>query len=138
MAIRDIQLVKAAEVKKAKEKAERDGKPYSKEEQEVDPAHMTEEQILAKKLENEGKGGTELSEAQKEAAMEAKEREKYGRYWIWEGYFNEKNKDKWLETAEALKHINDHVIQDIQDFIMLEAFKGVKKDKLKTFIDGDH
>jgi len=70
--------------------------------------------------------------------MEAKEREKYGRYWIWEGYFNEKNKDKWLETAEALKHINDHVIQDIQDFIMLEAFKGVKKDKLKTFIDGDH
>ena len=51
--------------------------------------------------------------------------------WIWTGYFNEKNRQKWLDTAEALKHINDHVLQDIEDAIILEGFKGVKKDKLK-------
>ena len=43
-------------------------------------------------------------------AIEEEEREKYGRYWIWEGYFNEKRKDQWLETAEMLKHINPHVL----------------------------
>ena len=51
-----------------------------------------------------------LSEAQKEAAAEKKEREEYGRFWIWEGYFNEKNKDMWLDTAEMHKNINDHVL----------------------------
>jgi hypothetical protein len=33
---------------------------------------------------------------------------------------------KWLDTAEALKHINDHVLQDIEDSILLEGFKGMK------------
>lgn len=66
------------------------------------------------------------SEAQKQAAAEKKEREEYGRFWIWEGYFNEKNKDMWLDTAEMLKHINDHVLQDIEDAILLEGFKGQK------------
>ena len=63
---------------------------------------------------------------------------KYGRMWIWTGYFNEKNTEKWLETAEGLKHINDHVLQDIEDAIILEGFKGVKKDKLKQLIEDDH
>ena len=141
MVIRNIQMVKAAEIKKAKEKAEREGRVYKPEEEieeETDPLKMTQEQLAERKLKNEEKGGVELSEAQKEAAKEAKEREKYGRYWIWEGYFNEKNKEKWLETAESLKHINDHVLQDIEDFIMLEALrKDHKKDKLKQFIDDD-
>ena len=67
-----------------------------------------------------------LSEAQKQAALDKKEREEYGRYWVWEGYFNEKNKDQWLETVEMLKNINDHVLQDIEDAILLEGFKGQK------------
>lgn len=63
----------------------------------------------------------------------------YGRYWIWEGYFNEKIKQKWLDTAEALKHINDHVLQDIEDFILLKGFgRGVKPDKIREMIEDDH
>ena len=69
---------------------------------------------------------------------EKDERMKYGRMWIWTGYFNEKNTQKWLDTAEGLKHINDHVLQDIEDAIILEGFKGVKKDKLKSVIEDDH
>ena len=30
------------------------------------------------------------------------EKEFYGRKWIMEGYYNEKNRDMWLETAEKL------------------------------------
>ena len=63
---------------------------------------------------------------------------KYGRMWIWTGFFNEKNNQKWLDTAEGLKHINDHVLQDIEDAIILEGFKSVKKDKLKQLIEDDH
>jgi hypothetical protein len=51
-----------------------------------------------------------MSDAQRARAMIEEEIAKYGRYWIWEGYFNEKNKEKWLDTAEALKSINDHVL----------------------------
>jgi hypothetical protein len=62
----------------------------------------------------------------------------YGRFWIWEGYFNEKNKEKWLECAEALKHVNDHVLQDIEDFIILKGFGREKPDKIRQLIDEDH
>lgn len=43
-----------------------------------------------------------------------------------------------MDTAEDLKHINDHVLQDIEDFILLEAFKGMKPDKIRDFIENDH
>ena len=72
-----------------------------------------------------------------EREKEAKERAIYGRYWIWEGYFNDKKKDLWLETAEMLKHVNPHVLQDIEDFILLEGFKGIKSDKIRTEIEED-
>ena len=39
--------------------------------------------------------------------LEEAERKKYGRYWIWEGYFDEKHTEMWLDTAEALKHVNE-------------------------------
>ena len=78
-----------------------------------------------------------LSEAQKQAEEERKERLTYGRFWVWEGYFNEKFKDKWLETAEALKHINEHVLQDIQDYILLKGFKGMKQEQIKAKIEND-
>jgi len=91
-----------------------------------DPAHMTEEEIIASKLNDDGNGVSNLSEAQLAAKKEEEERKKYGRFWIWDSYFSEKNMQKWLETAEALKHINNHVLQDIEDFILLEGFKGMK------------
>ena len=70
-----------------------------------------------------------MTEQQQQEALEKKEREIYGRYWIWEGYFNEKNKQQWLDTAEMLKHINVHVLQDIEDAILLEGFKEIKQVK---------
>lgn len=77
-----------------------------------------------------------LSESQKYHEAEKKEREIYGRLWIWEGYFNEKLKDKWLETAEALKHVNEHILQDIEDSILLKGFgRQTKPDKIKEKIE---
>jgi hypothetical protein len=70
-------------------------------------------------MDQEAAGNQNLSDHQKQQEIEKKEREIYGRYWIWEGYFNEKNTPKWLETAEALKHINPQVLQDIEDSILL-------------------
>jgi len=55
MRIRDIQLRKALELKKAKEKAERLGEPLVEEEKEEgDPLNMTEEELMKQKLENDG------------------------------------------------------------------------------------
>lgn len=126
MVIREIQLTKAKEQKKAKEKAEREGVIISSvvTEEVKDPAHMTEEEIIQGQL--DGDGNTNLSEAQIAQKKEEEERKKYGRFWIWDSYFSEKNMQKWLDTAEALKHINDHVLQDIEDSILLEGFKGMK------------
>lgn len=138
MRIRNIQLRKAAEAKKAKEKAERNGEPIVDDKKCDHPLHMTEEEIIAKKLENED-GQLSLSEMQKIHEAERKEREIYGRFWIWEGYFNEKLKEKWLETAEQLKHINPHILQDIEDYILLKGFgRGLKPEKIKEKIEADH
>jgi hypothetical protein len=64
MVIREIQLTKAKEQKKAKEKAEREGVIISSvvTEEVKDPAHMTEEEIIQGQL--DGDGNTNLSEAQ--------------------------------------------------------------------------
>ena len=58
---------------------------------------MTEEEIVARRLE----AGEDqyLSDVQKEKEAEAKERATYGRYWVWNEYFNERNKEQWLDTA---------------------------------------
>ena len=70
---------------------------------------MTEAEIYQMQMDQKAAGGTglEKSEAQLEKEKEDKERAKYGRFWIWEGFFSDKTKDKWLECAENLKHIND-------------------------------
>lgn len=78
-----------------------------------DPMHMNTEELIAYRLEQAASGentGITKSEAQLELEHEEKERKEYGRFWIWDGYFNDKNKEKWLACAEQLKHINDHVI----------------------------
>lgn len=60
-----------------------------------------------------------LEDALKQQETEKLDREKYGRLWVWEGYFSDKLEAKWLETADQLKNVNDHVIQDIEDYILL-------------------
>lgn len=119
MRIRDIQLRKYNEKKKENEKMSRQGTQLTmkteEEQKEEEPAsaapvRLTAAEIKKLQMESFNTGTMSLSEAQKLAEEEKKERLTYGRFWVWEGYFNEKFKDKWLETAEALKHINDHVL----------------------------
>ena len=138
--IRDIQLAKAAKAKKDKIKAEQMGESSPGEE--VDPNAMTEEQIVAQRLDNEKSGGIALSYDQLEKEADKKDRKEWGRLFIWEGYFNPKIEEKWLETAEALKHVNKHVCQDIEDYILLKGLKGAKNgttelkgDRLANFIE---
>lgn len=82
MIIRDIQLRKAMEAKKAAEKAAATGKPVKpviEEEEEQDPTKMTETEIITKKLDSKAKGKDEAvpfekSEEQKQREREEKER----------------------------------------------------------------
>ena len=138
MRIRNIQLTKAEEIRKAKEKCARTGEKYIEEEEEKegDPLDMNEDEIMAKRAQEDFMS---VSENQKIKEAERQEIEKYGRFWIWEGYFNEKLKAKWLETAEALKHVNDHVLEDIEDYILLKGFgKQMKPEKIREKIEADH
>ena len=54
---------------------------------------MTIEELYLKKLSDEANVDLlYLTEGEKEKMLEEAERKKYGRYWIWEGYFNDKNR----------------------------------------------
>jgi hypothetical protein len=55
--------------------------------------------------------------------------------WIWEGYMNEKNREKWLAGAERLRHVNSHVLQDIEDHILLEGYLKKNIKDVKKHID---
>ena len=106
--------------------------------EEKDPLELTEEEIYLKRMSDEANVDLLfMSEEQLRQHLEEAERKRFGRYWIWDGYFNEKNQQKWLNTAEALKHVNDQVIEDIEDYILLEAFKPLKEDKVQKLIDED-
>lgn len=63
------------------------------------------------------------SEYQREKADAQAEIDKYGRQWIWENYISEDRKEKWMEISEQLRHINPHVLEDIEDFIIIQGFK---------------
>lgn len=121
MVIRNIQLRKAEEIKHAKLKAEREGKPLD---DKKDALTMTEEEIVAQRMENEkNNGGIQKSEMQLAQEEADRQRAIYGRYWVWEGYYNDRNSETWLATVEMLKHVNNHVLQDIEDWILLQGFK---------------
>jgi hypothetical protein len=60
------------------------------------------------------KNEKEEQEAAERAEREEKERvekliRKFGRKFVWEGYFNEDQTEKWVKASEMFKHINDHV-----------------------------
>ena len=52
----------------------------------------------------------------------------FGRYWIWENYFTETKRDLWQSSAQLIRHINKHVLEDMNDFILMKIFKLTKKD----------
>ena len=78
-----------------------------------------------------------LNEQQKAERMEELERRRYGRLWMQEGYFNEKHSGQWLEAAEILKTVNEHVLEDIEDYILLEGFAGLDKAKITEIVEAD-
>ena len=52
---------------------------------------------------------------------------KFGRFWIMEGYFPPEDRDKWLTAIESLSNINRLVQEDIRDMILTgndEKFKA--------------
>ena len=57
--------------------------------------------------------------------------------WIWELYFNESRKEQWISAAQKLRKINPHVLQDIEDYILLQAFKKKKINEVKRIIEQD-
>lgn len=139
MVIRDIKLRKEHEKKTLRQKLEREGKGFSLEGNE-DPRFMTEYELKCVAIDTRQREDPSWQKSEEQLiAMKAdEERLIYGRQWIWEGYFNEKNCDQWVATAEALKNVNDHVLQDIEDFILLEAYKDKKPDQIRQIIENDH
>lgn len=60
--------------------------------EEKDPLELTEEEIYLKRMSDEANVDLLfLSDEQKKQHLEEAERKKFGRYWVWEGYYNEKN-----------------------------------------------
>lgn len=57
--------------------------------------------------------------------------------YLWEGYCHPGNNEVWIQAYEKLRHINAHVIQDIEDYIMLEAFKGKSLSEVKKIVETD-
>lgn len=61
--------------------------------------------------------------------------ERWGRYWTWENYFNPEVQPHWEEAATALMRINDHVLQDIEDAILLQAFYKMDQKAVNNIIN---
>lgn len=120
LVIRDILVIQKEEEKKAKKGGLTTPAPEEdkKEEEEVEEEELDEEQKAT-------------IEFQKQKAKDEEEMKKYGRKWIWQNYISENRKTDWMNAAEALRHINDQVIQDIQDFIMIQAFPKPKQTNRK-------
>lgn len=145
MKIRDIQLRKYHEEIHEKEKEERrkamqpddEEKEEEKEPEVASPTKTEPAKFLTAKQQEALEAAELLAAEQKKKEEEAKERKKYGRFWIWTGYFNEKFTDKFLETAEMLKHVNEHVLEDIEDYILLKGFRGMKPDAIRDKIEQD-
>jgi hypothetical protein len=100
------------------EKKEEGDEEEVKKEEEV-PEEEDEETIAARKKE-------EAKQKQDE------EDRKYGRYWIWEGILLETYYPEWRSAADLIDGLNQHVIEDIQDYVIKESFKPDTEDGKKV------
>lgn len=67
-----------------------------------------------------------------EAKRLAEEKEhnilKFGRTWIWEEYWDESNQeiqDAWKNGVLGLRQLNHHVLEDLEDYILLKGMNGL-------------
>ncbi|CAI2360951.1 unnamed protein product [Moneuplotes crassus] len=138
LVIRNIRIKQIEEAKKEKKRAEHGLPPTDEEEKIGDPEeNKVNEDLDVEDEEDEEQ--KEYREFKKQKEKEEAEHKKYGRKWIWQNYISENRKDDWLNVAEDLRHINDHVIQDIQDFILISAFpkeKQTKRTELAKDVEG--
>ena len=54
---------------------------------------------------------------------------------MWDRYISEGKRNYWSEMAELMTHINDHVVEDIDDHIKMNIFKIKKQKDLDKYID---
>ena len=63
---------------------------------------------------------------------------KFGRFWLMEGYFPPEDRDKWILAIESLSNINRLVQEDIRDMILTgndEKFKAlINKEKKDSYV----
>ena len=57
--------------------------------------------------------------------------------WIWEGYINPNKHEQFMACANKLRNVNPHVLQDIEDHLLLEGFKHKKVHETKKAIESD-
>ena len=60
---------------------------------------------------------------------------KFGRFWLMEGYFPPENRDKWLLAIEELSNINRLVQEDIRDMILTgndEKYRNKNAENLQA------
>ena len=111
--IRNILDTKDNEKKKELEKMEREGKKVTFSEVEEEKKATVEETIMNKRIQDKMSHSTTSAfntDAQKEKEIQRVEIERYGRMWIWEGYFHQNKKEQWFAAADKFRHINPHVI----------------------------
>ena len=122
--IRDVDDKKALDLEKKKKKAaEREALGLSEEEEEELKLELPP-QPVTKKGKKKVEIDPEVIEQAKVAALFKKELATYGRTWIWELYYKEDDarKEAWLAGADALRRINDQVLDDIEYYIQLKGF----------------
>ena len=59
---------------------------------------------------------------------------KYGRFWLMEGYFPPEDRDKWLIAIESLSNINRLVQEDIRDMILTGNDEKFKSNKNNNYV----
>jgi hypothetical protein len=123
LVLRDILSVKREEEKLQK----RTGSATAQKQAE-DAKNVSAEEIKVEEPEDEDED-EEAREyrKQKQKLHDEAEMKKYGRKWYWQNYISENRKVDWDNAAEDLRHINVLVIQDIQDFILIEGFSKAKQ-----------
>lgn len=116
---------KIREAKKAKKAA---GLPITSADEKKEEKKVEEEPVVYDETEEE-RDARLLREQKK---YDEDEMKNYGRKWIWQNYISENRKQDWENAAKALRHINEHVIQDIQDYILIQGFPKQKQANRKA------
>ena len=63
---------------------------------------------------------------------------KFGRFWLMEGYFPPEDRDKWLKAIESLSNINRLVQEDIRDMILTGNDEKYKTSVLNEKDNGNN